>query len=102
MPLLLQGLADLRDPKAGRVYLPRRRAKTFLPRLCWDLQDPVVGFGASGLNLLLCSPKPNKSNKPLWLDKCHAQGLAVFGRRPSSVVASVALARKRPGEALRN
>jgi hypothetical protein len=48
------------------------------------------------------TPRPNKSNITLRLDKCHFQGLAVFGRRPSSVVAAVALARKRPGEALRN
>jgi hypothetical protein len=31
-----------------------------------------------------------------------AQGLEAFGRRPSGVVAAVGLARKKPGEVLRN
>jgi hypothetical protein len=51
---------------------------------------------------LLPRGQSNKSNKSLRLDKCHTQGLAVFGRRPSSAVAAVGLARKRPGEVLRN
>jgi hypothetical protein len=41
--------------------------------------------------------EPNKSNKSLRLDKCHAEGLAVFGRRPSSAEKKSEKRQKREG-----